>query len=435
MTVIIASLFGLSILLFELLRPKHNSIFDYLRAVNVIFLLAWVVVPIFIVGFQIDQFDADIPSWLLEHNFQDPNFTLAILCSILAYLSIISGYYINLGSSRKGRIGVSTALEFYRGSRGETYLFYSGLVLLIFGTIALIIYSRSLGGVLPMLIYSGALRSNSAPIASTMPYLKNLMALNMAASYLIFASMPLGKARLQVKWALVVAVLFSLITLFHQAGRLNLASYIASFLIAIMMKRGRASVSTLSIGLIGFLGLIYFGKQLFHSLQVVDDLSRRAEDLKNGGSLIRQLLFEISFPFVNVSHAIVNDANIQTRYFQDLLLGAVYLLPDRLLNIELPPTLSFINTSFFGTKGEIPLDMVSYGVYSMGLIGIIIVGWVNGMAGRLFECAFCREDGGKLQIVGVVMLLWLAYRIIYGDQSNVWSTGYHLFIMLVSTLR
>ncbi|MGQ9681671.1 MAG: hypothetical protein ACUVX9_03935 [Anaerolineae bacterium] len=146
-------------------------------------------------------------------------------------------------------------------------------------------------------------------------------------------------------------------------------------------------------------------------------------------------LRELSFPIISVatSATAIAEGRVAPRLFADLPLSAVYLLPKRFLPI-LPPKVSKINTQLVAPNasddaGEIPVDIVSLGIYSLGLPGPFIWVFVFGLAARFTQRTLARLRPAALHaIVSAAFGLLIASSWVYADPVNVLMSGFYLLL-------
>ena len=96
--------------------------------------------------------------------------------------------------------------------------------------------------------------------------------------------------------------------------------------------------------------------------------------LADASYTLNSLFVEYVFPYLDVAN-VVQDVPSEApfRWFVDVPLALLYLLPQRLLGFEPPADVSQINTYLFNPEsGEIPVDIISFGYFSAGVVGMLL---------------------------------------------------------------
>jgi hypothetical protein len=117
--------------------------------------------------------------------------------------------------------------------------------------------------------------------------------------------------------------------------------------------------------------IILFGDSLFRAFNNPTQFLHYMQTVRMSISDIsRLILTEFSFPYINLVNLLTQSREVDYRFFSDIIIGIATLLPQSLLGIKTPDTLSRINTNYFGSSGTIPVDLVSFGYYSLSIPGL-----------------------------------------------------------------
>jgi hypothetical protein len=93
---------------------------------------------------------------------------------------------------------------------------------------------------------------------------------------------------------------------------------------------------------------------------------------------------------------------------------------------EMPETISMLNTVFFGREGTIPVDLVSFGYFSLGVPGVFLTTFFFGCLICLFEYLLPVRGGPGVRTLRVAWILFLAFRVMYGDPEIALRPGFYL---------
>jgi hypothetical protein len=147
------------------------------------------------------------------------------------------------------------------------------------------------------------------------------------------------------------------------------------------------------------------------------------------GETAGSFVMEMSFPYGNLAGALdAVQRRIPFRWFSDIPIGVARMLPKRLLGIQLPATISQVNSNWHGaTAGEIPIDLLSFGYFSSGITGVVLTCFLFGWMLRVADHAFGCQPGAAVPL-RVAWIEYLAFRVLYSDPTHWIVTGFGLFI-------
>lgn len=421
--------FASCIILFELLRQKPAGTIDFLSGVNILFLICYYFSPIFFLLIQNYQ----MPSgWLWLHKTHFHCYTLlwASIVSFMGYVSIVFGYYFRdlcegiRGGNWMAQTYVSNLKEF------ENKLFVFGLMTGIVGLICMFIYMNAIGGFTVMIKYAALFRLKDPPIVTKWAFLKNAAVLVIPSSYFFFALSYSIKSVISRRISQLFFGAFylaSLIILFHKSGRLQLAIYCIIFPMVKQIERKKISPFFLFIAVFCLFIFVLAGKEIFHFFFVQDTISNKLAQFSSPIDPFIYFFIEFTFPFVVLANAIENVPDIVGfRWFCDFPLGILYTLPSRFLDLQLSDTVTMVNVAQL--NAPIPVDLISFGYYSLGVPGVIIICILFGSLLRVFEILLPLNVHKVFVIFRCAWMVFLTFMIMYADPSNVIKTGFGLFV-------
>ena len=101
-------------------------------------------------------------------------------------------------------------------------------------------------------------------------------------------------------------------------------------------------------------------------------------------------------------------------------------MPSRLLDLQLSDTVTMVNVAQL--NAPIPVDLISFGYYSLGVPGVIIICILFGSLLRVFEILLPLNVHKVFVIFRFAWMVFLTFMIMYADPCNVIKTGFGLFV-------
>jgi hypothetical protein len=313
---------------------------------------------------------------------------------------------------------------------GNEQLNILGILFAIIGGISLIVYILNIGGFIVFIKYSGALRSDTSFVDTKFTFLKSITPLLLTSSFFFFACVQNLK---EVKRILLSKILFwlsflcSFIVLFHMAGRLRFFSYLFVFPMVIMVKNGKYNFRVISTAIGLALLLILFGKQMSHLMIDPNAVERKINLISSSyGLTLTHIIGEFAFPMITLAKTVfyaIPDV-IPYRYFIDFFLAILYLIPKRIFSVSLPETATDLNVAYLGAP--IPVDLISFGFFNGGIVGLILTCFLFGVSLSFFEKAFPSDGDPIVIIFRVAWIFFMGFRVMYADPVNSLKVGIYL---------
>jgi oligosaccharide repeat unit polymerase len=378
----------LFIIFTEIVRQKNNK-FDLLTFFHIMFTLM-LAFPAFLFAASLVEQNGENAAFI-KINVYDPQMILSIF---IGYFSVLIGFHSQ--SSKK----YAKYLEISWHSK--EIIFNIGLFFFLLSTVSILLYTSQFGGVINALSQSTLIRMSLAEGAGSLSFLQHFMFLSYFSSYLFMASIQskvFNKYKLIIYTFFVVSIINSIIAAMTTGGRANLIYFFLLFYLAYIIKANKVPLVTTITLLFSAILLTLYGKTFFFSLTVIKDgffafqeaFLANIDSQPSEGSFFEQLVSNFAFPLYSLQAAL--NTEYPVRLFMDWLYGIITFIPERIFPIQIPETISTINTEYIAgvTDFEIPTGMFAFGIYSLSWPGLIIVCYVYGWIGRYLETAICRH--------------------------------------------
>ncbi len=417
-------LLALMILGVELFRGRVRGHIDFLRAASAVYFMCYVVAPVYLQFADLVPIRAGSWRWMLRTPFEDPVFAYGSMLALVGYGFLVSGYWLARPCGPRQEADVRIA--------DSGYLWAAGLSLGAAGLAALVVYAKSIGGWLVFFVAGLAFRRGEPPVVSPWAFLTKVAPIVTGAMLIFFALRQYHKQGPRRLLATALCVGFygaSLAILFHEAGRAALVAFLITLPLATAVQRDRLRFSHVLLGASVFIVTALFGKSFFY---IGGDsgafLNGRVAGVEIGGAA-RSIVWEFSFPIATLGNVIRSvPSQIGFRWFYDVPLAIAYLVPQRLTGLVHEPTLSLVNTAMFGAKGGIPVDLISFGYFSLAVPGVIAVALGMGALLGLGERVFPPSPDPLRAGLRVSWVLVLAFRVMYADPQLFWAWGLYLVL-------
>lgn len=406
----------------ELTRRRFGQI-DFLIPVSALMFLCFVVAPVMLPAYQGNDLGAW--NWIFDREIEGWRNCVSILLAGLLY-SLAVLVYLNTPASLL--IRKTPRL----GSISPTRLITIAVLLLVIGLVAIGIFTEQRGG-LVIAVTEAAIFKTSEESLGSLAFTIKLSPVATVSSFIFLHLCGEQRTRFGrfMFFALfTVALVVSLLGLYLLGGRVSLIFYILAFVLgelAYRQKRIRLIPSLLVLSFF-ILPVILLGKS---SLRLFSDDFSWSEIIgdfvDSPATIIRFFVLEFAFPWVNVANYIaLTPEQISFRWFQDVPLGLIYLIPKLLLGIQLPPPINVIYDEVI--NAPVPTDIVSFGYVSAGLAGVMIMGVIYGLALRFAESVFSDRSSRISCLLRAAWLLVLGSQVMYGSPYHFFLGAFSLIV-------
>jgi hypothetical protein len=463
--------FAFAILMIELLRRERGSRIDFLSAISIAFLVIFVAAPNVLYLTPPDAPAFEKFTWM--RNLPAGAWLYAGIAGTVAtaFACICFGYLVPAPTTLSRRADDDLNLN-------RAYLFF-GCLLLLIGTLCFFAFMEIVGGPAYAFEHAWRLRAGTPDGggATNFAFVKRLAFFVVPGSVFLIQAASRAKQNITVQWSLAcVGVFVALVFLVFVQGRLLLLAYVLAIALAFCSTNSQASAKTRVVRVCAFLmilvtiyavgltakpmSLAVYAPPETDASSSVQALTEAAQGKTSepGGSepgtaavaagspaapeatmawrdKVSLIGLEFAFPFVNLTSDLVHvPGDVDYRWFSDLVLPLFHLVPKRLVPIAnyLPPRLYNLNTR--AQVGDvfwaIPVDLISFGWYSLGLTGVMIVGLGFGRLVRLLELSMPSGNLGD-EVFRFSWLIIVAALIMYGDPNWLIIEMFHWIVALL----
>ena len=215
--------------------------------------------------------------------------------------------------------------------------------------------------------------------------------------------------------------------LLHVGGRLELGTFILTPLLACLFMTRNTRKAIIGIGVIGVLAVFLANlphRAYFHPHEIIDDVF--VSFWRNSINHLIFILSELGFPHIVATQAItLVPGEIGHRYFIDIPLGALYMLPNFTGVETLPPMILSLQAKLLPWM---PVDLFSFGYYSLGTVGVLIIFAGFGAVLAVFDGWLTESDGWLGQALRAAWLFYLPFRLFYADPYAAAQWGFGLIV-------
>jgi hypothetical protein len=418
-------LFGVSIISIEIIKLKNQKI-NILFFVMITYGMFFGIAPALLHASNLVGYNH---KWNSFMDYGNQHYFTVLLLVIATYPLIISGWKIKVKTQKK--IGYFNQISFIPRDLNLLACFF-----LFISFVSYILYSSAYGGFVGLLSLSNAIRGGWVNIDNKWSFLQRFGGFSMISSYIFFATLFVKKRKITFLNILpfVLSFFFSLFILMTWEGRLTLVYYIITFPISILIMNSKKVKLRKMIGLFILSALILYSSSIIFKY-IKGVISGENSTTRIEGSMFNFFITEFSFPTISIGTALhaVYDELMTIRYFKDIPLGLVNLIPKSILGY-IPEKISTIHTNFFaiGLQGEIPTDIISLGIYSLGVFGPLVLAFLLGFICRIVQDYINRIELKSLKsICFVVVGLVLGRIVVYADPANFFNGNFSLLISII----
>ena len=303
--------------------------------------------------------------------------SIYFLLNIVLLIAVISGWTI-VGKIGKKASGIKYDYNLNLNEKLYFTLTITAWLLFVLALGSYVLYARAYGGFSGLLYYSKAIRSSLITINNPFSFLQRFGAFSFFSSFLFFSmlidkNLEMKKRRNAIA-GFITSFCFSVFVLYSWEGRVAFIAYILTFLLGIILYKNKSIIKLAKkMAIVFILGLI-----------LIVTFDRLLDRSPIGISAASLFVIELSFPSAAFITRLGNDSY---RWFKDILIAPLYLLPSRIWRYKLGfDTASMLITYDFwgaykgeaGITGSIPVDLLTFSYMQAHLAGVVIVGLLTG---------------------------------------------------------
>ncbi len=354
---------------------------------------------------------------LADHlNLPEGAFVNAGIILFGAYGSMLVGYFL----MRRAPVPPLISAELPR-----SWLLIIGFGLGIAATVAMAVYASQFTG-LRNLVDNG-IHVRTGNITVKWGYLQVLAQVGLTAFLILISGalrLPGWRKYLVITFAAAVWFV-ALVRILHVGGRLELGAFIFIPVLALGFLAKSKGHAIFAFAVVGAAALIVLNTS--HSFshdplgEIITILSNMQRALNDH---IVFALADFGFPHIVSAHTLtVVPEIIGFRYFIDLPLGLAYMLPNFSGVETLPPMILSLQVKLLPW---IPVDLFSFGYYSLGTLGVLITFAAFGALLALFDGWLTESSGWLGQTLRAAWLFYLPFRLLYADPYAALQSGFGL---------
>jgi hypothetical protein len=382
---------------------RLNSLFF----ITVVFLIAFGVCPASIILSPPSPAEIERLPWLAALPRDDSAFRATAALILIAFVSIYIGYFL---PTRRRYFGPFSTAD-------ASLLLKAASIFAAAGLFSLFIFAEMVGGIVALIVNANELRKGTPDLSwfTNFAFVKRgaLFCLPSTVFYLCALPGTSGSKRTFVIIAAAGMFLASLFVLATMSGRLMFVAFLVPFLVPFAQRSWRWMLVVGAAVCVTSVPIALFGKIYLNVLTG----QANAPAIGGIGGALRSIIFEFAFPIVNLTHAAGTRPDFLTyRFFIDAPLSLLRLIPSRLFPLPLPPRLVDLNTiDLVGyVPYGVPVDLISFGLYSLGFTGVALTGIVFGFAARRVEWLIRPVSYGASTFRATWMVLF-GFLVMYGS--------------------
>jgi len=312
---------------------------DFFLFFSVFFLVVYVLAPLHLL---VGGSDFLFPSYLYAYTQYGAGSLLSALVIIVGYFSVVSGYYSKLARTTASKIRFELSWK-------TSHILLIACLLLCLSFISIVIYALQYGGLERAIRLAILIRGGQWTKSGSYVFMKHFMGFSCVSLFLIFtAALKEGwRHRFALKATLgLLSCLGVILTVLLTAGRGFIISlFLILYLTAVLYKRRLYLPFLLLIGAFAFI-FILVGKPFFHSLPYGEPLRPIISLFRNFNfaTAYQRLWREFMHPYISLEAAFATTGGFTPRVFSDWIYALLYLIPERLIPLQYPETIAYLNT-------------------------------------------------------------------------------------------
>lgn len=273
--------------------------------------------------------------------------------------------------------------------------FYVGtFVLLVVGFISLIIYTRAYGSLFGIFEYAPLIRDNIFLVENKFTFMAPFIKLLIFSSFNYIILLKKMKTKsISYKIVTTICSLISFFGLYVVLIALDSRMLILSIILIIAYYLVFDKINKLNKKILIKLGVfalifIFILTNMNNITYIIRE--KNFNNLENNNNLVEFISKEFSFTYVNNLNLLdrkINQKNVDIRIDDNIFATLVSLFPTRYKKV-ISMDMHRYNTSFTKNPiGQIPVDLISASVYSLGFIGVIVfMYWIGLLVSKIEFC-------------------------------------------------
>ncbi|MCV2231497.1 oligosaccharide repeat unit polymerase [Acholeplasma manati] len=427
------SMYSIIVVTREIFRIVKNRDIALISYVNLMFGFVYGIVPMlihigFINGTYINQF--------ISYNTNGMKyFFIFYIFSVLSYIALQIGYQIKFRNKTKVKIIDNRIIAL------------SAHALLVVSILSLYFWTLAYDSIFDIIRYADFIRAGYTPVNNSFAFLKYFVSLFMFSSYLYFILIYSKKvAKTPVFYIILFLLSFagSIFYILANDGRMLAVIYLAVFVlikfkidISNKVKRYDEILRNyFLIGIISLIGVSLIEPVLYYAKYQV----WRFDQTINPIVIIRD---EFNFLLISLQTSLrVREYGIvQPRFFEDLLSGILAWVPSRFTTNMFTTTFEINTRLITGVSGQVPTDIVSMSLYSLGYIGPIVYPFLFGMLIKLIESSFYNtRKSSYYNMLYILIGFYMLKFVSHSDFNNILLNIFffiigHLVVKILSRVR
>ncbi|NLC18108.1 MAG: hypothetical protein GX757_02615 [Clostridiales bacterium] len=353
--------------------------------------------------------------------------------NILLMTAVVCGWTI-AGRVKRPVAPVSYSFNECRELKKLYFMLKAGAwLMLAVAFVSYVLYARAYGGFSGLLYYAKVIRSGILLVNNPFSFLQRFGAFAFIASFIFFALLIdknlKGAKRKDCIAGFIMSLCFSLFVLYSWDGRVAFMVYLLVFLLSLILYRNKSVIRLVrKLAIVVVFGLIL--------IVAFDRLLNRSPV---GISVTSLFVRELSFPSAAFITWLGKDS---FRWFKDILIAPIYLLPSRIWRYMLGlDTASMLLTYDFwgaykgeaGVTGSVPVDLLTFSYMQAHIAGVVIVGLLVGAI--LYGL---QQLQGKLPLESIravvgsdIILNLVILTVPYGEPYHILTRCFYLIVGLI----
>jgi hypothetical protein len=178
-----------------------------------------------------------------------------------------------------------------------------------------------------------------------------------------------------------------------------------------------------------------YGDTIFLVISGGGEINEKTAQIVEGGYflVVQNILKEFTFPYTNVLISINDVVDAWSLHLLQLPKSISNLLPLGALGVGNFETLSDINTHKYNSEGEIPIDVISFGYYTVGPIGSILTVLLYSLIFSRIDSFFLSYNSYIMSSVHSLVACKLCFVVMYADLDQILTGDIHIIVFFIIT--